>query len=494
MWGSRLRCGGSCRSTPIFFTEHDGVLRISDDVFALARLWAFELKSPDAKSRRSSCSADSSPVGKRFIRRFTSWQPGEFLWAESHGDGYTYRIQTYFEYLSTAGIDLAHDRRPYFRYPSTDGLDGHRTCTGSWAEELDGVVTRATERLIQVAGGRPIVIPLSGGRDSRLIAMKLKQLAYADVSCYSYGSPDGPEARVSRAVAEKLGYPWVFVRYDRDVWRRTRADPAFSLFCRRAHSLSQIECIQDWPAVQMLVDRIPLGSVFVPGHTLDFISGSHLPGRWEQETPDDWRSVEEAVVRLHLSLWPPRTLADVFGATAAESLWVAVLERVRASVARFEAPGSAAKVQGFEYFDWIERQSKFIVNSVRVYEGHGFDWWLPWWDEELLRFWASVPLSLRFGTRLRNHYVDTLQRSLGIDAPPRPDPPHRRCSPGILHDAVRSRSIQPIRHGLKGDGGWLPSREHPMSWYSLVEPEIAGWGYSGATTVNAYLSRRYVQP
>ncbi len=222
--------------------------------------------------------------------------------------------------------------------------------------------------------------------------------------------------------------------------------------------------------------------------------GQPLAGQMgTRDSEDDWRSVEDAIVRLHLSLWPLGTLADVFGATAAESLWVAVLERVRASIARFEAPGSAAKVQGFEYFDWIERQSKFIVNSVRVYEGHGFDWWLPWWDEELLRFWASVPLSLRFGTRLRNHYVDTLQRSLGIDAPPRPT----RLTEGVLRGLARccAKQIDPaLRHGLKGDGGWLPSREHPMSWYSLVEPEIARWGYSGATSVNAYLSRRYIQP
>ena len=57
----------------------------------------------------------------------------------------------------------------------------------------------AIERLIRVARGRPIVIPLSGGRDSRLIAMKLKQLAYNDVYCYSYGSLKHQEALESPA-------------------------------------------------------------------------------------------------------------------------------------------------------------------------------------------------------------------------------------------------------------------------------------------------------
>ena len=43
----------------------------------------------------------------------------------------------------------------------------------------------------------------------------------------------------------------------------------------------------------------------------------------------------------------------------------------------------------FQYFDWSERQSKFIINSVRVYDFFNFDWALPFWDLEIVNFWRK---------------------------------------------------------------------------------------------------------
>jgi asparagine synthase (glutamine-hydrolysing) len=58
-----------------------------------------------------------------------------------------------------------------------------------------------------------------------------------------------------------------------------------------------------------------------------------------------------------------------------------------------------------EKWDWQERQAKFICNSVRVYEFYGYDWWLPLWDTEFMKFWEHVPLELRKGTALYLAYV-----------------------------------------------------------------------------------------
>lgn len=45
----------------------------------------------------------------------------------------------------------------------------------------------------------------------------------------------------------------------------------------------------------------------------------------------------------------------------------------------------------FAEFEWQERQSKYLVNSVRLYESFGFDWWLPLWDLEFTGFWRKQP-------------------------------------------------------------------------------------------------------
>jgi asparagine synthase (glutamine-hydrolysing) len=464
------------RSGSLFFTEQAGVLHLSSDPYFLAALWG----NLSAESTRPEIAAEFLMSG--FVTGGDTLHPqvhqlaaGEFLWAQKSKDGYAYDVQAYFEYRSTENI-----------------IEAQQLSLKNWMELLDNVATQAIERLIQVAGGRPIVVPLSGGRDSRLIALKLKQLAYPDVHCFSYGALGGFEARVSHAVAGRLGHPWSFISYDPNLWRNCRIDPSFSSYRMRAHSLSQIEHIQDWPALRELRGRIPADSLFVPGHTLDVLAGSHIPQAWEQDWRPGWQGIETALVDRHLSLWSRRALVEVFGSSSAPAQWKAMLERLRASLPQSEPTSVVEAVQAIEHFDWRERQAKFIVNSVRAYEDHGYDWWLPWWDAEVVSFWASVPLSLRFGRRLLNEYVDTFQATLGVESLPRPRRQIRDTSWALLRDAARFRSVLPIWHGLKRDGGWSALASHPMSWYSLVDREIAKWGYTGVEHVNAYLSRRYL--
>jgi hypothetical protein len=44
-----------------------------------------------------------------------------------------------------------------------------------------------------------------------------------------------------------------------------------------------------------------------------------------------------------------------------------------------------------EYFNWQERRSKFMVNSLKGYDFLGYESCLPLWDKELVDFWLRVP-------------------------------------------------------------------------------------------------------
>ena len=111
--------------------------------------------------------------------------------------------------------------------------------------------------------------------------------------------------------------------------------------------------------------------------------------------------------------------------------------------------GDGARV---ESFDWAERQAKFIVNSVRVYEGMGTTGGSHGGTPKSSVL-DSVPLSLRFGNRLRNHYVDTLQGRSGSSrlrgAGPAvvvPGDPERRCSIQVdrSRSGTDSREMSPV--------------------------------------------------
>src|SRR6185295_17915578 len=56
-------------------------------------------------------------------------------------------------------------------------------------DDLGDVLRNVFSKMIASAQGRPIVVPLSAGFDSRLIAAALKELRYPDVRCYAYGIP-----------------------------------------------------------------------------------------------------------------------------------------------------------------------------------------------------------------------------------------------------------------------------------------------------------------
>ena len=41
----------------------------------------------------------------------------------------------------------------------------------------------------------------------------------------------------------------------------------------------------------------------------------------------------------------------------------------------------------FEYSELIGRQSKYVVKKQKVYEFYGYEWRMPFWDDQYLKFW-----------------------------------------------------------------------------------------------------------
>ena len=79
--------------------------------------------------------------------------------------------------------------------------------------ELQKIILRNIGNLINSVNNRPIVIPLSGGIDSRLIASVVRFLGYKNVYCFSYGSKNNFESKVSARIAKKLNFKWFFVEH-----------------------------------------------------------------------------------------------------------------------------------------------------------------------------------------------------------------------------------------------------------------------------------------
>jgi asparagine synthase (glutamine-hydrolysing) len=266
-------------------------------------------------------------------------------------------------------------------------------------EALNRVMESVFERLIRFLNGRQAVIPLSGGNDSRMLAQMLKRAGYENVICFTYGYRWHWEVIVSHRVARSLNYPWIFIPFT----RRKRYDwfrlPERMAYYRYGSHYTSIAHMQDWPAVMLLKEqgRIAPDAVIIPGHSGDFIGGSHLPLRFEKRESMTDAELRSAIYIRHFNL---RDWSN-------EASWLEprLAEKINAALHPDPVMDVETAADLFEWWDWQERQAKYINNSVRVYEFWGYAWSMPFWDNALLEFWQTVPFEWRLDKKLYNRHV-----------------------------------------------------------------------------------------
>jgi len=269
-------------------------------------------------------------------------------------------------------------------------------------EEHDQVVVRVFKRLIQVANGRTIIVPLSGGCDSRLIVLMLKRLGYKNIITFSYGRVGNKESVISKKIAKILGFKWEFIEYRNDLWHQWYLSAEYKKYACFAGGSTSLPHIQDWPAVWQLNinKRIPKDSIFAPGHSADLPAGSrsaYVPELYNNQNVDVMK-VNNGILKYHYSLFKWMKSKE-----EQELLYRDRIKRTLGNLEEFPDCASA-----FESWDTSERQAKFIVNSLRVYEFWGYDWWMPFWDYEYMQFWSKVALAFRINQFLYMHFVNDL--------------------------------------------------------------------------------------
>lgn len=268
---------------------------------------------------------------------------------------------------------------------------------GDLADRLDGILLRVFRRLLSSTRGKQIVVPLSGGLDSRIVASMLRRLDTENVTCFTYGVKDSREVRISREVALALDYDWHCVEYTKEKMRACYAGDALRSYLRYGGNLSSLPHTQDYLAVCELrkEEIVPPKAVFVPGHSGDMLAGSHIPKEYGRPQAYTLEKFLADNLAKHYSLWA----WDDPGLLALYS------ERSLASAGRPDVHDAGSCADAIEYFDFKERQAKYIINAVRVYEYFGYGWRLPLWDRELMAFFQRVPLPLRIGQALYRDYA-----------------------------------------------------------------------------------------
>src|SRR5690606_29944770 len=136
---------------------------------------------------------------------------------------------------------------------------------------------------------------------SRLIAMLLHERKHKNVVAFSYGRPGNANAKVSQDVAAALGIEWHFIEYNAAIWCKHWNGGDADRFRDRSSNLVSLPHPQDWPAVRELLERgaIERSAIVVPGHSGDFLGGSHTPEEFFARKNFSARDLTGAIAKRH---------------------------------------------------------------------------------------------------------------------------------------------------------------------------------------------------
>ena len=309
--------------------------------------------------------------------------PGELIWF----DGQMARRQRYYVY------------RPWRI---------HERSTAHLEKELTETTLAVMERTLASLNGRPLVVPLSAGRDSRLVASAARHFGYDNVRCFSYGRSGNFEVKASKAIAEKLGYAWAFVPATIRGQSRFFSCQAYARYLEFADSGASVPFVQDMAPLMELKKTgfVPDDAVIANGNSGDYISGNHILEELRQpaahlDPGERWRRIIDALIRKHFSLWQ-------YLLTSVNRKRIATLLRSSIERAGGKLTDPGADHGLYEYAEFQDRQCKYVIGGQRIYEFLGHEWRLPLWDNAYLRFWEGVPLKEKAGQTL---YERVLRKS-----------------------------------------------------------------------------------
>ncbi|MDQ0254467.1 asparagine synthase (glutamine-hydrolyzing) [Evansella vedderi] len=441
------------RSYPIFYSVENGNLYLSDDANWIRQ--QIQEKKINKLSESEFLMTGYVTGENTLYSKIKQLQAGEYL-VYNRTDK-TLNINNY-----------------YFKKREKVNSDKHNLIN-----DLDQIHINVFKRLINNLNKRTVVLPLSGGYDSRIIAIMLKRLGYNNVVCFTYGKHGSWESTVSKEVADALNFKWIFIPYSKSKWREWSISKEREEYFNFASGLSSLPHVQDHLAVKELTSKrlIPEDSIFIPGHTAFLSFSGYDP------TCNDIKHVANNLLNKHYSLWDWNGKRTDFKHQLNNKIFNSL----------FKNNDNNTFENLFYQWEVRERHAKFICNSVRAYEHFGYEWRIPLWEKEMVDFWMSVPQKYRVNKNLfKDYFNEKLSLSMPLVSSPNSDFLGRDVSRGFKLKQLIKKSKNSYML-LSKSRKVADYYKHPLDWYSMLTfYEYFTGIIRGAENINSFLSEKYI--
>ena len=296
-------------------------------------------------------------------------------------------------------------------------------------QAFETMLDQAVGRMKFACKDRTVFLPLSGGYDSRLVAIMVHRAGLRNVTAFCYGpSQNDPECAVSKRVADAFGFKWIFIPYTDDLLLQSFSNDRYRSYLENASGLSAVPHLQDWPALNHLYDsgQLSIDAIIMPGHGGDILAGHRIATK----TPTSGR---DEILDQDYNLRPLS-----FNKTATKDDCLSWVENVLQAGNMAKEPTNAQK----EYWTWRERLSKFLIGGVKAYEAFDCCWWLPLLDVDVVAYMSQLSDEDLRAKGAYKDYVNTLYAKATGDA-------------GLLHNGGENWARGRLKIGLKA---LLPKR------------------------------------
>lgn len=267
-------------------------------------------------------------------------------------------------------------------------------------EQLGDLSMQMIKRTLKTVNGRPIVLSLSGGYDSRYLACLLKEHGVEDVLCYTYGRADSFESRQSQIVANALGYNWHCVTHTDDLITSILSEDTapYIDYCMEHDNICYL---QNYLAVRELHNRdlISPNSVFLTGLCNDMPTGSYVkPPEMLRNYSMSSKGLADYIVDRRFARY------QVNAQTKCE-----LVNEVRSRIENkgFVCASYQDFVRALDCITTCYDHSRRYLAMNKAHEFFGNEWLLPCWDKTLLDFWYSLPYEYRIAQKLYEEWSMT---------------------------------------------------------------------------------------
>ena len=236
---------------------------------------------------------------------------------------------------------------------------------------------------------KKVILPISGGLDSRSQAVALHKLG-VEVNTYSYSFENGyNEAGISKKIAEKCNFSFQQFTIPKNyLWDKIE-------------ELARInECYSEFthPRQMSVIDEIEeLGTVFSLGHWGDVLFDSeNLKLNYSDEellTLLKKKIVKKGGLELATSLWKNWKLEGEF-----EDY---LDRRILTLLSKIKIDNSNAKIRAFKSMYWAPRWTSINLSVF----ARNKEIYLPYYDDRMCQFICEVPESLLNDRQIQIEYI-----------------------------------------------------------------------------------------